>query len=70
MRVDQAVSDDGRFVAVAYGPPGAYLSGIERRCEATVYHPVTREVVETITPERTAVGLGFERGRIIVGRIA
>ncbi len=69
-RVDQAVADDGSFLGIAYAQrSGTYAFPIERRCEATVYHPSTREVVETIRPGQSTLSLTFERGRIITGRL-
>lgn len=69
-RVDQAIADDGRFVAIAYAQrPGTYAIPIERPCEAQVFHPVTHEAVETIQPGQGTLSLSFERGRIIVGRL-
>ncbi len=73
IRADHAIHDDGRFVIIAYAAtPGDWVVGlkIERGCELTTIHPVTRD---TFGPTRywsdDTLGLHFRHGRIITGRL-
>lgn len=73
IRVDGAIADDGRFAVVVYGAvPGDWVVGlaVERRCELTTIHPVTREAFGPVQywPGDT-VGFRFRHGRIVTGRL-
>ncbi len=69
-RVDQALSDDGRIVAIAYGPPGAAGAiPIEHRVIGRVYHADLRAA--ELTEADTEVPIpSTVRGVIVVGRLA
>jgi hypothetical protein len=68
-RIDQALASDGRFVAIAYGPAGAYSFPVARAFEGELLHPGTGER----TPIRARAGeslrLEFRHGRILIGRV-
>jgi hypothetical protein len=69
-RADHVLHDDGRFVCVLYGEPGTYRVPVERSFEGEIITPHTGERHPFRGDAGQHVGVAFERGRIIVGRVA
>jgi hypothetical protein len=73
IRVDHAIHDDGRFMAIPYAAtPGDWVVGlkVERGCELTVINPATRQAFGPVRYwPADMLGLHFHHGRIVRGQL-
>ena len=66
IRVDQALDDDGRFVAIVYGPGGFHQIPVERDCELEILNQV---VAKQTFVAGQQMDTQFRRGLIVLGRL-